>query len=140
VNKTFSSSFLISERDETVQLKIRGLKLSDQLLSEIKDEHCLEKIRARRKNILNLVAYNLDFIQNRVLRVKTDSVDLELFSYFIDYLKREGMANFSYSDARHLTELKDTSGTTAIRDFIATVKAYHGTLTAEGNLLLSMDE
>jgi hypothetical protein len=62
VNKTFSSSFLISERDKTVQLKIRGLKLSDQLLSEIKDEHCLEKIRARRKNILNLVAYNLDFI------------------------------------------------------------------------------
>jgi len=79
------------------------------------------KIKEKKQLLIKLSEWILRFIRQRVRRPKNGSIDCEIFTDFFEYFKRDGMANYSYTEAKHLPELRDVSGS-HIRDFLATVK------------------
>jgi Zinc knuckle len=140
-NHPFQISFLIESRKETVRRKVKGLRLADVLFSSTLTDQQFEKVEAKRQLILTLSERIFDFIRARVLRPRygpseSDRYNCEIFEDFIDNFHRDGMANFEYKEAKHLPELKEVKTNTAIRDFLAAVRAYHDILSAEGKTQL----
>jgi Zinc knuckle len=137
VNKEFKTDFLRGKRQRVIQIKIIGLRLTKELLAKICNLRDKLRTEDKREKIHDYTKRILTVIRRRLGRTKTPPVDIEFFPYFLDFLQRRGMANFSYGDAKHLPELKEVSkDSTKIRDFLATIRAYHEELSPEGRVRL----
>jgi prefoldin subunit 5 len=139
-NTNFKREFLLQKRKKTVDQKIECLKIIRQLSKNDRKNEDIQRLREKQNIIFVYTTRILTFIGSRVQRERSDEYFLENFEEFLYIILTESgpnMSEFSYSDAKHLPELKTVgSDNTSIRDFLAAVTAYHEELSPAGRVRL----